>query len=190
MMEIFEKLLYECSDLVSIIRNTEKGTFLTRDVKRKVNDISYLEYDISSRTPLNTSNTLHSHVNEYFQKELGWPVRNGLFSYGVNVLNMKDHRDIGYGKTYLLFPVDSFQYCYDKNVKDLSEFEHFYRKDHPKCDEEEICSQLNYSDENLEEILNLPKYVNRSVEIMINCKGYYLIDLKFAEKLIDKIWNI
>ena len=115
-------------------------------------------------------------------------MRNGLFTYGVKS-NFGDLTDSGYGKSYLIFPCANFKYVYDPDIYDL--FEHYYkysRKELNNANIQSFIETIHYFDTGICKAISNSVHDFKSVEIMINCKEYYLINISYVEKIIDLIW--
>ena len=97
----FLKELNGCKDL------------LYRGSRRRVNDISKVKSRLKNRTPSDTSEEIHNHMNKLFENEFGWPARNGIFTTG----DFKVTRF--YGNGYIFFPVGKYKYVWSPDVQDF-----------------------------------------------------------------------
>jgi hypothetical protein len=184
----FKVILENCQEYVNLLKTGEKGCLLIRGVLQDEFDFKLCKWDISQRTPRDMPVDYHNGLNTHFEKIFGWPVRNGLFTYGVKS-NFRDLTDIGYGKSYLIFPCAQFKYVYDPNIYDL--FEHYYeycRNELDKANIQSFIETIHYFDTDIGKAMANSVHDFRSVEIMINCEQYYLINIKYVEEIIDLIW--
>lgn len=182
-------VLEESQYFIKHLQNLEKGSFLIRGVTDQNVDIKKKSLSIKNRVPKNVSQKIHDRLNEKYTKIYGWPVRNGLFTYGVKS-DYDNIRDLGYGKTHLLFPCGQFQYVYDLNIFDLAAEHYKYCKQKGGEYINEFLKTVEYVNKDLIAAMSKIVFENqRSVEIIINCDEYYLINTKYAPELIKQIWG-
>jgi hypothetical protein len=96
--------------------------------------------------------------------------------------------NLGYGDPYLMFPCGDFQYVYDDGVFDLYERYREFFTISPESDLAEFLGSINYLNANLGNAMSQQVRHRLSVEIMINCRQYYLVDVRYAECLSKIIW--
>lgn len=126
---------------------------------------------------------MHNNLNIYFNEIFGWNVRNGLFCFGVTE-NYGDLTDLGYGTTYFFFPIGKFRYVYDSKIFDL----YFYLNEFNGDIKNDFINSINYVDTGLFSIIPNTGEDGRSVEIMMECSDYYLVNTKYSEELVELIW--
>ena len=100
-MDTIPDVIKNCSEFINILRLGEKGCFLTRMIHDNSIDIKYCNRPFLIRSPKNMHISIHNALNTHFQKTFGWPVRNGVFSFGVKG-NFNSLSELGYGTSYLL----------------------------------------------------------------------------------------
>jgi hypothetical protein len=188
-MPKIQDVIDNCGEYINILRKGEKGCFLIRGVHNDNIDIEYRELSIAYRKPRNMPLQYHNAMNKHFEKTIGWPVRNGLFSFGVKT-NYSKLNDLGYGTSYLLFPCGHFQYVYDPEKFDLygslNDFINNGKSDSPI---NSFIDSINYLTDDINNAMSKIVSDFRSVEIIINCDNYYLINMKYVSKLIKLIWE-
>ncbi len=188
-MSKFDSVFNDCKDYIEIIRKGSKGNLLIRGVYDKDIDVVKKTGSIDNRTPKNTPIEIHNSLNERYINEIGWPVRNGLFCYGITT-PIDKIRDLGYGEAHLLFPCDGFTYAYDQNIFDLYYSHHLYLDKENNPTVVGFTETINYVNSNLLESMSRMAFEgNRSVEIIINCSNYYLIHKSNYEELLNLIWK-
>lgn len=187
-MHSLNDVLKHCTPYIKILQQGERGCFLTRGVADHNIDISLETLSVSERIPRDMPLEVHNAINDRYINIFGWPIRNGLFSFAVKN-NFRNLNDLGYGRTYLLFPCDEFYYVSDKNVFDLYASYHEFCCIERPFNLETFLSKINYSDCNLNSIMSKISDSNRSVEIIINCKNYYLLKVDYVEELTSIIWQ-
>jgi hypothetical protein len=185
-MATLTEVIENCKEYIEILRASEKGCFLIRGVKEDDFDIELLEHCVEYRKPRDTHIKVHNAINEHFEKQFGWRVRNGLFTYGAKngVQSISTH----YGTTYLVFPCGNFKYVYDPDIYDLfGSFTEF------QTDSSDILKafleSIYYTDSGLSKGMAAIITDKKSAEILINCQKYYLININYTEELIALIWN-
>jgi len=125
-----------------------KGEYdlLFRGSYMKIDRIAKVKHN-KNRSPKDTPQELHDHLNEMFKKKFGWPVRSGIFTVPNRSTASK------YGDTFNFFPIGDYKYVYSKEVTDLfQEFEDegvtTFFSDDKEYDNEYIFNQYvdEYSD--------------------------------------------
>ena len=111
-----------------------------------------------------------------------------MFAYGISY-NYSNKKNLGYGKTHLLFPIGDFEYVYDPDIFDLFVHQHHFWKDESNRDITKFIDSIKYLDYDLDKIISIVVQDERSVEIIINCNEYFLVDTKYADELIKLIWD-
>jgi len=187
-MITLDEVIEDTKDYVDFLKSGVKGCLLTRCTKQKIKDIEYKTKNLLIREPLNTPFEVHSALNQYFIGNFGWPVRNGLFAYGM-CNKFTDEDALGYGETYLLFPKGKFRYVFDPNIFDLYKHQLNFGKLNTKLEIKEFIKSINYQSTDLDKFIHIIKYRERSVEIMVRCNSYYLVDVKYSNEIIEKIWE-
>ncbi|THV57076.1 hypothetical protein EZV76_15775 [Flagellimonas alvinocaridis] len=185
-----ESVLQDCQMYIDFLQKCDRGYFLTRGVLDKNVEIVRKEYSVAQRKPKTIGQELHDSLNMHFNEIFGWPVRNGLFCYGIRIDLEKEIKDLGYGKTHLLFPCGEFRYIYDPDIFDLASFHFKFKKNHEDGPNfQNFIEKINYLDSGLSDYISKVHYECRSVEVMLNCTSYYLLDLKYSKDLIPIIWG-
>lgn len=181
----FEIINNNCTQYLSFLKTCRKGTFLIREVNDNF-EFKKIKVSIDFRKPRNMPIDFHNLVNDYFFDKFGWKVRNGVFCYGSS----KNKNDIitSYGVPYLFFPSNHYKYVFDSNIFDLYKFQ-FESSIDSDYSHSNILGKINYQDNGLSEFINKDIEDGKSVEIIINCKEYFLVDMKFKEILTKKIWG-
>lgn len=114
----------------------------------------------SDRRPLSSTSEVQETFDEYFQQYWGWKPRStGLFITG-NVMSASY-----YGYIYVIFPIGSFKYLWNKTIYDL------YNVTNKRYSEVERLIR-EYTDK------DLCKAIHLGNEIMVRCKAYHAIDAK------------
>jgi hypothetical protein len=181
-----DEVLKNCQNFIKVLKEGEKGCFLIRAVKDSEFQIKRYKSLLSKRVPRDMPKDYHKALNMHFTKIFGWPVRNGVFSYGVksNITTLTSK----YGKVYLLFPCGKFKFVYDQDIHDLygslSEFDNDSDK-RLKL----FIDSINYTDKNLNKGMSKIIYNKESAEIIIKCRSYYLINIKYTKDLTSLIWG-
>lgn len=179
--EIFTK----CEEYINILRNGEPGCFLLRAINTHEIDIKICHSAIKNRKPTGMPPKIHAKLNEHFEPIFTWPVRNGVFTYGVRD-NLKDIKTV-YGTTYLFFPIGKFKYVYDPEIFDLyASYTEFVTGSDSDIDS--FINSISYSDKNINRAMSNIIREKKSAEIIINCEKYYLVSLKYVDELKRLIW--
>ena len=181
-----EKILTDCAEYISQLKKCPKGYFLYRGSHYQIPDAKWFESRLKERAPVNTPQVLHDQVNNTFESQFGWKIRNGVFCYGFTSLE-KIPEDLGYGTQYLCFPIGGFEFVYSPKYFDLCGYFHELNY---QISENEI-SELIFKNETLEGAIDSNKHRNGlSNEISVKAEAYYLIDINYRIELADIIWPI
>jgi len=191
---IIETLKQNCLPFIENLKECKKGSLLIRaicdiegDKRNKYNvktNFSINEFDhtpeLRSRIPRGMPVEIHLALNDKFIKQFGWKVRNGIFCYGVDgTFYIEDVNK--WGTNYLVFPIGEFKFVYSPDDYDLTES--------AKKDDFSV-ENVKYIDDNLCKAINLrDKSKVKSNEIIIKADSYFLINLKYANDIIEMIWG-
>jgi hypothetical protein len=88
MESIINLLKRESSLFIEHLRVCPKGTFLVRGFKEQIDTYRFFNHDLENRKPLHTPLETHDFINQTFLDVFGWKIRNGVFCYGFNALNL------------------------------------------------------------------------------------------------------
>lgn len=179
-----QEVLDNCNPYLNLLKKVNKGYLLTRGTHDSGFMIEKYTHCSDSRTPRNVSLKIHNAINEHYYSKFGWKIRNGIFTYSLDCSN-KNIKQLEYGPTFLFFPKGEFKFSYDINIFDLKPFEY----DLKYKEIEDLFGHLNYNNSNLENAMNMLIENDRSPEIMIDCIEYYLVDLSYAQTLVQRIWK-
>jgi hypothetical protein len=187
MMPDISDLFTECFTYIETLREGKEGCFLVRSVNDDV-DIRRFRHSMDERTPRNMDESVHKAVNEHFLNIFKWPVRNGVFCFGV-INPTNEIQDLGYGKSYLMFPCGEFEYVCDSEIFDLfgHYIEFFFFKRGAEISQ--FIGSINYTNTNLQYLMSQVSSDDRSSEIIINCQHYYLVNLRYVDELVNRIWH-
>ena len=116
-MPRFHELFRRCSFYIQVLRSGTQGCFLVRSVNRNI-DFQRCRHCINERVPRNMDESVHTAINQHFFNVFRWPVRNGVFCYGV-INPTSNIQDLGYGQPYLMFPCGKFDFVCDNDIFDL-----------------------------------------------------------------------
>ena len=158
------------------MKQVKKNLFY-RGYYKNINNILKIQTR-KDRKPLGTELDLHKSLNKFFKKKFGWNVRSeGTFVSG-KVSEVEQ-----YGKPYIFFPIKQYKYVWSPEINDLTLYlEDVFTKnfdDYGDIQEEETIKYAvnTYIDKNLK------KAVNKKNEVTINCKEYYLINMKYEQQI-------
>ena len=80
---------------------------------------------LNDRKPLNSSNILHTALNNFYMENYGAPFRNAMFCTGEYQLAQE------FGDAYTVFPVGNFKFLWDMDSKDIYvDYLNFNRQEH------------------------------------------------------------
>ena len=178
--KIWKILKVDCKEFINIISLCEKGSFLFRGYKHQIDNLKLFKHNLSGRKPLHTPQKIHDEINTYHFPKFGWNIRNGAFCYGMNILK-EELYDLGYGDNYIFFPIGKFDFVYDILIFDL------YSK---IALEKFDIESLNYVSTDLCSAIQPHNDGNGfGVEISIMTEKYILVNIKYLDFLIGKIWT-
>ena len=157
----------------------------------------YYPYGIKTtrtdRKPLDTKPNIHKWLDIVFEKKFGWKVRSeSVFTTG------SQRETTRYGKPYVIFPMDKYDYLYSLHIPDLYRAMHTSSnilnpiikdiiinnkdKQYKSVDDifevhgEYIATELSdYYIKNKD----LNNAISMNVEIMIKCNQYFCIDYEY-----------
>ena len=121
---IFESNLHldtifnECKPFINDLKNCENGSFLIRGVQDYNIDIKNFPINLN-RVPTDMPIWAHDILNEIFYEKFGWSCRGGIFTYGRIFTGKESIMEVGYGKSYLLFPVGNYKFVWSSKYRDL-----------------------------------------------------------------------
>jgi hypothetical protein len=124
------------------------------------------------RVPRDTPNIINTYIVKWFKDNVGIPYRqaNTLFATG----SMKEASD--YGRTFMVFPVGNFEYCWSPMYKDLTVQFEYMQGNHYSADQvKEEVDRMMYKG-HYEFNHGLQQAIMSRKEIMIYCKEYYILD--------------
>ena len=131
----------------------------------------------TDRQPMSTQIDVHRALNRWFEKEMGWPARSGMFVFGEKGRSSAQ----GYGgKSCLVFPVGKFSYCWSPLVRDLYEKvdgEVNHRND---VADEFKNSQGGVDMDKLDDYMRQFKYTNNHLDKAIETENEIMIDCEEA----------
>jgi hypothetical protein len=184
MTQEIKNILKECQLYIDALKACPKGYFLYRGSKLQIPEFKKFDSHLNDRRPLHNSQDHHDRVNEIFQSQFGWKIRNGVFCYGSTSLNTIPI-ELGYGIQFLFFPIEQFSFVYNPEHFDL--FEYFYNN--PKATDDDI-NKLIFKNDSLEEAITSGKHPDGiSNEISVNVSSFYLINLKYRDEIVSEIWG-
>lgn len=148
------------------------------------------------RKPLDTPIEVHDYLDDLFKKYHGWKARSeGIFVWSHKISNP--------GNTYLVFPIGKYSYLYNKDIDDLYttldeeifslEVDMYIPKykwvdylDNKEVKEDLTKIVKNYKSKGLK---SLASETSKSslIEVMINCKEYYLVERRYEDIILDKL---
>jgi len=148
-----DEVFSECNVFIHDLKKCPKGSFLVRGIGNygDVLDFGIKEFthDLSYRAPRDMPSDLHEELNYKFEDSFGWQVRNGLFSFGIDIdldkikkyldekitnwkkagrdiTNLTLEKEIssrfstGYGsKSFFVFPIDEYEIVWSRGINDL-----------------------------------------------------------------------
>jgi hypothetical protein len=181
-INILNKIIEECSDIVSIMRQTKKFLYRGVDGKPSV----FKSRPREARRPRDNAPELHHAINAWLREHGFYAVRaNSLFV--TSLFGMTDQ----YGKPYVIFPVNGFKYTwFQKGAGDLFiDMQNMYGSS---------ATQLKPGDDPVEMVDKLMKKVHptdqnivvamrKNNEIMLAGMEYYAIDYLKYKKLLRHV---
>lgn len=183
--KIEEKIFRDCAYYIDLLKNCKRGYFLLRGTFNKIDGIQKFQHDSNFRKPRDTPQNIHDKINDFFLEKFGWKIRNGVFTYGFDVLS-NEPTDLGYGDFKLFFPIGDFNF-----VQNSEHFDLYGALHQRKTDIDTFISGLQFYQDDLCASMNTRQdYHDFGNETSIKTNEYYLVNLKFAEELAIKIWPI
>lgn len=181
---IFEVIKRDCSPFLNSLKNCETGHFLVRGYFYEIEDIKIFEHNLENRKPKNMAQDIHDKINNFFYSKFSWKIRNGIFCYGFDLVN--NHPiDLGYGLFFIFFPIGNFDYVYSPDHFDL--FGYFNQT---KGNVDELIKKLIFKNDSFCDVMTLhDQYDKFGNEVSIRATSYYLINIKYADSLSQKIWG-
>lgn len=208
-----DKVFDECKPYIDMVKSCKFNRLLYRGFSEtdiKIEKINHNWY----RTPKDTPQEFHDFINEILYDKFGWLGRNGVFSFFMNI--SKTQNSYFNKETYILFPIGNFDYLWNPKIHDLYsdyelEFEGFYvpinvienEWDNNKygADKYSVFEDFynmrmvyykelfyekleNFSNEYIDYDICKSKKTN---EIIINCDSYYLVNMKYTDKILKRI---
>lgn len=185
MNTIYPLLDNDCKPYLDLIRSCKPGSMLVRGMNEEIYSYKILDHDIKNRQPLHTPIGTHDAINDVYFQKYGWKVRNGIFCYGINIFTCEKIYDLGYGTNYLVFPIGDLKFAYSLSVFDMYELVGFN-----EITLNELIAKLDYKNDNICQLFsNMEDTSGYTNEIMIMTSRYYLVNIKFKEKLAELIWK-
>lgn len=182
--ELAEILRTDCETYINCLASCKKGHFLLRGYFYEIETFKLFQHNLNHRVPKNMPQNIHNQLNSHFKKKFGWAIRNGIFTYGFDMINHQPI-DMGYGKFYLFFPKDSFSFAYSPEYFDL-----FGEINQLKGDLQTFIDNIDFETENFCSIMSTrAEYDNFANETSIFSESYYLVNPKFTTDLITNIWG-
>jgi hypothetical protein len=189
----------ECSQILKVYKKrwkaNENRPILWRGVGNRELTILKKKSHIKDRKPMSTGADMHNWLNTQFQKQFGWPVRNGVGTSGER------NQSSTYGKPYIFFPLNNFKFAWSPKVWDLwSDIE----KHMPMLNKSQSTLEIppkygpekNLFKEKIEPLLdhytnkNLDKAIGAGKEVFFNTPEYYLLDAYSNEGGKNIMFNI
>lgn len=208
--EVWMVLEKNCSEFIEFYRKMTSpkvtGRMFYRGLRLSIPD--YEEFaPRKNRKPLSSVEWLQDMEDDALEKRFGWRPR----SSGVFVLSLYpgEHDELAlYGKPYMFFPYNGYEYLWSPQIGDLfSIFPYSKNDDHYK-DIETIVRRTSRNEKEFKENLAAWKirfekwmntYINDKLEIALNvrkghevmfkCRKYILVNPKFEDGIIDRIWE-
>lgn len=182
--EIKTKLNTYCDSYLEKLKLCPEGFFLLRGYFYEIPTIQKFTHNLKLRKPKNMPLDIHKKINEMCLSKYDWPIRNGVFTYGFDILNNKP-KDLGYGNFYLFFPIGEFEFAYHRNYFDL-----FGVINNLKTPLDDFISSLEYETKDFSLVMSTNiNFDNFANETSIKVKNYYLVNPQFAIELSKMIWG-
>ena len=185
---------------------------LWRGVGRKAGEYGGIDYirrergNLKDRTPRDTPQFMHDWLNEYFKKEFGWPVRNGV-STTADYNTARTYASSA-KTTYIFFPVGKPEFCYSLEVEDSTtdltatvsihtpkDWDIFINTDLPFSSMSEHGSDRqrdyfwdrlkSYTNKNLEKAITGKGRRGVAVEVMFKSPTYYLVSPEVLHEILS-----
>lgn len=163
-------IILECSDFFNFLKKSrflEMGLWFYRGKNKKI-EIFEKFIPRTNRKPLNLSKEKHKILNDYFLNRFGWKVRSeGVFA--TSDFNFSSQ----FGIPYIFIPSNNYKFVYHPNIDDI--YQLFIDKNEKKI----LNDLIGYTDNQLSLAM-----INK-VEVAFKCKYYYLINIKYSNRLIE-----
>lgn len=129
------------------------------------------------RRPLHTKEDLHNKLSELFKDKFGWnPRSEGAFAFS------NETKANLFGNTYLFFPTGEYDFVYNEDIIDLTNFLYNYKNKNKNHTHEFLKDIVNeYKDDNLK------LAIESGAEISFNCDGYIIISPRFIDFFLQYI---
>ena len=133
----------------------------------------------SDRRPRDTPIELHNFMDDYFKKNFGWKAR----SEGVFVSSDFSYISEYASHVHMFFPIGKFKYVWSKHVSDI--FIIFREHEIIDINDNEMNGDISDHEDTLIDVLrhyqnnNLYSAIVAGNEVMVKCKEYYLINMKY-----------
>jgi len=140
--------------------------------------------------PSDTNVLIHNLINDLTEEQVGWRVRNGVFTTSSIVETER------YGTKYIFLPIEDYKFAYDPNIHDLTDWcfdvipDYFNMREWTMDDwnekgdidkvEEIIEKQVKYTDKDLKTA------IKKGVEVIFKC-DFYLLDTDYKSYFINYI---
>lgn len=182
--EVFEILKRDCGYYLSILSKCKKGHFLIRGYNYEILSYRMFEHDIEKRKPRNMPLQIHTKINNYFLKQFGWKIRNGVFCYGFDMLSHSPI-DLGYGPFSLFFPIGEFSFVYSPDHFDL-----FGTVNQSKQNIDDLIATFVFRNTEFCAVMETnEEYDYFGNETSVKVSRYYLVNPSFADYFNTKIWS-
>jgi hypothetical protein len=126
----------ECKSCIEALRQGKEGCFLVRGVHDNIDIQRYL-HSIQERIPLNMDEAVHKAINKHFIDVFKWPVRNGVFCVAMTKPT-PGMNNLGYGRSFLMFPCSEFEFVCDEDIFDLYEHYRNYLTSNPNAETSDL----------------------------------------------------
>jgi len=178
--EFIEHVKSKCKPFLKKIQNNIISYPLYRGMKKA--PIIFIGKKVrTNRKPTDTKLATHKKFNIAFDKGFGIKARSDcLFIAG----SFKDARYYGDGTAHIIFPEGKFDFLWSPSVKDLYLSNVRAECDHGKLSQEEINDLIKRS---YIKNKSLTTGIKSGNEIMIKCKSYSGIDVKYIDKIVDRL---
>jgi len=208
--EIWSHLKKNCSEFISFYKKMKHPDNNGRMFYRGMH-LSIPDYEVfvprKNRKPLSSVEWMQKMQDDALEKRFGWrPRSEGVFA--LSLYPGADDELAVYGKTYMFFPYDGYEYLWAPQIGDLFSIYPYSKNDDNYKDIETIVRRGSrnereyeenlenwkirfekwmdgYIDDKLEVALN----VRKGHEVMFKCKKYVMVNPKFEDSLIEKIWG-
>jgi len=209
--EVWLNLKKNCSEIIKFYKKMTPppiGRMFYRFMKVSIPDYKVF-IPPKNREPLSSAPWIQKMVDDALEERFGWrPRSSGVFALSLYPGLFAPPQEISdYGKTYMFFPYDGYEYIWSEKISDLylifpySKLDRHYadiKKTIMSASRNETDFEKNlaewkikfeewmdtYRDTGLENALN----VRKGYEVMFKCKKYVLVNPIFENSIIEKIW--